>query len=439
MTTAALPAQGDDSRYRAYGFLMLEEPINPRNISMGSVGTALCGAGFRYYNPAMPFFSSVSFVTAEFGRIPGELDKGGFEAAQVFSDWFTAISFQSNSVNFETRDERGFGSTATSSTTFGATTAGYIRDNFALGLSFNVAEDRIWIDGNYGAMTLSIGAGYKLFDDRLNIGAALFNYIAWSRGIGENPDKWSYDKELVPRFARAGAAWTDTLKSLPYTVAADVAYRDNSGTFSLPIGIEVRVLPYLSLRMGKRFGWENEVMSFGIGFNIEQLSFDVAFVPTVFVRDYEMKWSMAFGYSLGQRRAPSRPSSEAQKSSTLVEPPMAVEKLPEPEEPLELPDAKDLPIETEKKLPDIVDDDGLTKLPSVDLPVEAEEELPDIIVDDDGLIESPSVEDLPVEAGEELPNVVDDELTELQSIEDLPLEVGEELPDIVVDDDRLTE
>jgi len=32
-------------RNRGYGFLMPEEPVNPRNAAMGSVGTALGGYG----------------------------------------------------------------------------------------------------------------------------------------------------------------------------------------------------------------------------------------------------------------------------------------------------------------------------------------------------------------------------------------------------------
>jgi len=289
-------------RNRGYGFLMLEEPVNPRNAAMGSVGTALGGYGFRYYNPALPFFSPdmSSYASAEFGRMPGEVNKGGFETATFFSSWFGAISFFSSAVDFRTSDERGLSAPASSGTTVGALSAGYIRDDLAAGVSFSMADDRIWADDAYGAAALSFGLGYKMFDGKLGLGAAWMNAAAWSHGFAGDGPQWRGGR--VPVFARVGAAWADTQWTFPYTVAADVAYRDEDGTISVPIGLEVKVLPYISLRIGKRIGWENEVASLGIGFNMDRLSFDAAFIPTVFVDDYEMKWSMGFTYNIGKRK-----------------------------------------------------------------------------------------------------------------------------------------
>jgi len=289
-------------RNRGYGFLMLEEPVNPRNIAMGSVGTALGGYGFRYYNPAQPFFTPdmSSYASAEFGQMPGDVNKGGFETAALVSDWFTAVSFFSSAVDFRTSDERGPGADASSGTTVGALGVGYIRDNVAAAVGFSMADDRIWVSSGYTAVALSVGLGCKLFDDKLNLGASWINAAAWSRGFAGDVSRWHDGR--VPMFARAGASWSDTRWSFPYTVAADLAYRDEDGTISVPVGLEVNVLPYISLRAGKRIGWENEVVSLGIGFNIDKLSFDAAFVPTVFVSDYEMKWSMGFTYNMGVRK-----------------------------------------------------------------------------------------------------------------------------------------
>jgi hypothetical protein len=295
---------GDDnsSRNRGNGFLMLEEPISPRNVAMGSVGTALGGYGFRYYNPAQPFFSPVmaSYASAEFGQMPGGVNKGGIETAALFPEWFSAMSFFSSGVDWTTSDEHGLGTAASSGMTVGALSVGYIRDNVAAGIGLSMAEDHIWAGSDYGAFALSLGLGYKLFDDKLSLGAAWMNGLAWSRGFAGDKSHWKDGR--VPVFARAGAAWTDTLWSLPYTVAADLAYRDEDRTFTAPVGLEVKVLPSISLRIGKRIGWESEIMSIGIGFNIDRISFDAAFVPTVFVDDYEMKWSMGFTYNMGWRK-----------------------------------------------------------------------------------------------------------------------------------------
>jgi len=320
---------GDNSsRNLGYGFLMLEEPISPRNVAMGSVGTALGGYGFRYYNPVQPFFSPVmaSYASAEFGQMPGGVNKGGIETAALFPEWFSAMSFFSSGVDWITSDERGVGTAASSGMTVGALGIGYIRDNVAAGVGLSMVEDHIWVGSDYSAFALSLGLGYKLLDDKLNLGAAWMNGLAWSRGFVGDESHWQDGR--VPVFARAGAAWTDTLWSLPYTVAADLAYRDEDGTFTVPVGLEVKVLPSISLRLGKRIGWESEIMSIGIGFNIDRISFDAAFVPTVFVDDYEMKWSMGFTYNMGWRKravdikeeaAPAKESVSAEEKAVSTE------------------------------------------------------------------------------------------------------------------------
>ena len=297
LTFCALTLAGNE---RGYGFLMLEEPLSAKSIGMGGVGTALAGTGFRYYNPVQPFFSSHPYVSAEFGQMPGGVNKGGVESALIFPKWFTALSFYSSSLDFETRDERGFGSSASSSTTIGGLSGGFIRGRLAVGISVNAVQDRIWVSSAYNAVSLSGGLGYTLIDGKLNLGAAGFHGIAKSSGFGDSASVWHDGR--VPRFARAGGAWMDTLKTFPFTIAADVVYRDENKTFSVPVGAEVQPLPYIALRIGKRFGWESEILSLGIGFNIDQVAFDAAFVPSVIVDDYELKWSMGLTYNLGGKR-----------------------------------------------------------------------------------------------------------------------------------------
>jgi hypothetical protein len=357
-------ASDNSPRNRGYGFLMLEEPTSPKNAAMGSVGTALGGYGFRYYNPAQPFFSptNTSYASAEFGRMPGDVNRGGFETAALFPDWFSAVSFFSSAVDYQTSDERGPGATASSGTTVGALSVGYIRDNVAAGIGVSMIEDRIWVSSNYTAIALSVGIGYKFLDGKLNLGAAWMNAAAWSRGFAEDASRWHDGR--VPMFARAGAAWSDTRWSLPYTAAADIAYRDEDGTLSVPIGLEVKVLPYISLRIGKRVGWENEVVSLGIGLNIDRLTFDAAFTPTVFVDDYEMKWSMGFSYNMGGRKKaaaetvkdaflPEKDPAPAKKESVPPEeedvPDVIEEEVPPPAEESDLPEEESASTEESTK------------------------------------------------------------------------------------------
>ena len=402
MLALAPVASADGVNYT--GFLMLEEPVNPRSAAMGSAGTALVSGGFRYYNPAQPFFSGHSSAAAEFGQMPGGLNRGGFESALVLPEWFAAISFHSSSVDFETRDERGFGALTSSSTTVGAIGAGYIRGNLAAAVSLNMVEDRIWVSSTYSAAALSAGLGYKTLDGKLNLGAAGLHSIAWSKGFGDEKDTAVWHSGRVPVFARAGAAWMDTLRSFPYTVAADVVYSKEDETFTVPVGIEVSVLPYINVRLGKRIGWDDEIMSLGLGFNIDRISFDAAFIPTVFVDEYEIKWSMGFTYRMGAKRkqkAAQEPVAEPEPD--IVE---SAEEPAEPEpeviEPAEEPESTEQPGEDNAEAPaEPSEEDESTEEPTEDNnPAESPAEPEVTESPEEDKPESPAEEDNPAESAD---------------------------------------
>jgi hypothetical protein len=108
-------------------------------------------------------------------------------------------------------------------------------------------------------------------------------------------------------------AWTDTLKDFPYTITMDVVYRnvydrDRSfkrniqDRFTVPFGVEVKLLPPLAIRMGKRFNHPTEAFNFGIGLNSESLLVDASFVIPKLVDDVELKWLTSITYKLETRR-----------------------------------------------------------------------------------------------------------------------------------------
>ncbi|MFP4013227.1 MAG: hypothetical protein ACLFVQ_04015 [Chitinispirillaceae bacterium] len=299
---------------RGYGFLMLEEPVSPRISAMGTAGTALGGSGFQFYNPARMFFSQIPFVSIEFGQMPGGVQRGGIESSILISEYFLGMGIYSSAVDFQTRDEHGFGSSMANNTTSGSFNAGFMRDRYSLAVSFNAVQDRIGHYSTVHAFSMSGGLGFRAIPGKLDFGMSGFHGIGMSRGFLNSDSTWQ--KGRIPRWARAGAAWKDTVNSLPYTVALDAVYRDEDGSVTFPLGVEVNVLPSVAVRMGKRLGMETEVISLGVGLNIDNISFDAAFIPVVLVDDYDMKWNMAFTYSLGGGRSTKPQPKEASVPDT---------------------------------------------------------------------------------------------------------------------------
>ncbi len=386
---------------RGYGFLMLEEPVSPRNTAMGSAGTALGGSGFFYYNPAQIFFNSATAVTPEFGQMPGGVNRGGVEASLLFPTWFAGLGLYSSALDFETRDERGFGVKEYSSTNIGSFAAGIIRDRLAVAVSLNGVQDPI-AQSNYYGISLSGGLGYKLIPGKLDLGAAGFHGIGKSKGYLENGNEWQNGR--IPRFARFGAAWNDTLKQIPYTLAADVVYRDEDASVTVPVGLELAVLPMMDVRIGKRFGMETEILSLGVGLNIKNISFDAAFVPVVFVNDYDMKWSMGFTYAL------SNPQKENADNSSK---PVKTEEKANPQvAPVEVFSVEEAPVE-EKTVEPVIDSASVQQQePSSEEVEAAKEETVDQAEE-----ETVQPQESAVEQGEEQAVPLDEEISEDEELE----------------------
>ncbi|MDG5815021.1 hypothetical protein QA601_08030 [Chitinispirillales bacterium ANBcel5] len=278
---------------RGSGFIFVEEPLNPRLTAMGGAGTAVGAGGFSYYNPAQPFFTGVPYVSVEFGQISGDLNKGGAETAIITSRWFAGLNFSTQTIDFQTATERGPGEMDSQQGTLAALTLGTIRDDFALALALNGLQDRIGYSNTYHALSASAGIAYRVIPGRLNFGAAGFH-------AGRNRSSMN-DSLGITRFVRAGVSYEERVREIPFTVAADVVYRDETAEFLFPVGVEVRPLPMLAIRAGKRIGHPTDVFSAGVGLDTDNLSFDVSFVTTKLVRDYGMKWSAGVSYYLRPR------------------------------------------------------------------------------------------------------------------------------------------
>jgi hypothetical protein len=71
---------------------------------------------------------------------------------------------------------------------------------------------------------------------------------------------------------------------------------------NVPVGIEAWPVKYVALRIGKRFNYETEILTFGAALRYAMLSFDMAFVVSSIVSDVDFNPSFSLTYTLPQPR-----------------------------------------------------------------------------------------------------------------------------------------
>jgi hypothetical protein len=108
----------------------------------------------------------------------------------------------------------------------------------------------------------------------------------------------------LPRYVRAGAAWTDTIKaaSMPFTAAADLVYSEVYKRLTVPVGFELWVLPCFAARLGVPIHDQSDLVHFGVGVRVRSITCDFDYglsqpglIPGASI---EQKWLLALSYSL---------------------------------------------------------------------------------------------------------------------------------------------
>jgi hypothetical protein len=188
--------------------------------------------------------------------------------------------------------------------------AGMKRERFSLAIGLSGMQDRIGVATAYG-LSVSAGAAYRAIPGRLDLGLALLNE-GTATGYTDETQKWGQG-DRMPRSARLGACFTDTIRRVPFSAALDVVYRDVGDKveavkgvaprLTVPVGLEVWPTQYVAVRMGKRFNFETEIINFGDGFRFRPLSFDMSFVIARLYRDIEVKPGFGLTYSPEPKRA----------------------------------------------------------------------------------------------------------------------------------------
>ncbi len=281
-------------------FQFLEEPTTPRLIAMGNAGTAQGAAGFPYYNPAQPFFSNEPSLAIGFAPMPGDLNALFAEGVWFFPSLFAGFHLSNYTVSdiYPTADnsEPNYNVPFSAGFTLVSCDAGYTTPRFSIALAVSGMQDRLATSTAYG-LSISVGAAYRAIPDKLSVGMSLLNE-GTTTGYDDEANKLG-DGEAMPRSGRLGIAFSDTVKRIPFHIAADVVYRDVGNKvhsarelkprLTVPIGAEAWLTDFVALRLGKRFNFETEIVNFGVGLRFLPISFDMSFVITKFVRDFEVK------------------------------------------------------------------------------------------------------------------------------------------------------
>lgn len=295
------------------GFHLIEEPVNPYLIAMGSAGTAMGGPGFAYYNPALPFFAEHPYLYVDYGRYPqGDLQRAYLELAFPVGEWRLGASLHTQAIDNIIRTDwlgnlLNKGESTSAQITVLAMDATFSKwERFALGGTFSVVKDRIMHYAAY-ALSLSVGAVYTPVPGHLSLGLSGQHLLQTSTRMDTTRD-WGEGYRL-PLTARLGVAWRDTVGPFPYAVSFDIVYRNVRDTskgfteniaerFTVPLGVEFRPLPALGFRMGKRINHPTEIINWGVGVDFDVISINSSFVVPKLVEDTELKWLVSLTYML---------------------------------------------------------------------------------------------------------------------------------------------
>jgi hypothetical protein len=180
-------------------------------------------------------------------------------------------------------------------------TGGFKVGRFAMGNCFDFYQDRLGDIVNDRAITYSPGFLFQLVPGKVTLGGSLRNYVRLDTSLAKLG--W-FGAIGLPRYVRAGAAWTDTLKkeSIPLTVAMDVVYSDVYKRLMVPVGVEAWVLPCLAARLGVPINHPSDLFHFGVGVRINNITcdFDYGLTQPVGISDasYEQKWLLGLSYAL---------------------------------------------------------------------------------------------------------------------------------------------
>jgi hypothetical protein len=317
--SSALFAQGANFGYT-------EEPVSPRAVGMGCTGAATAQGGFAYYNPAAIPAAESSFIAFDYGQQWSDRNHTLLETGWIFPQWFIGASFMTQSVDFQLTDYTGsdiLPGKGTEQASALSLALGWRGERYTIAAAANGLHHHIY-DRDAYALSASGGMTFAVLPGRLSAGAALVQAGRLHRGFYDS--RFEFHRDQMPTTGRIGVNWNDTIVGkLPVNIAVDAAYSSNYRKVNIPVGVEIRPLKPLAIRVGKRFNFESDLITLGVGIKWQNIAFDASFTPSTLEGDADLKWLMGLRYSLApiklrkqNGQEPAQNSGSSQKSPPPV-------------------------------------------------------------------------------------------------------------------------
>ena len=257
------------------GFSFLKLGVGARAMALGSAYVALADDPTAiYWNPAGLAAISGTQVTAmhnewiqdfrqEFAAVGARMGPGTLGVS--FSGFYSS--------EFEKRDDTGIliGHYGFNDIALSGAYAAQVAPGLDAGLAVRYIREMIdqW---DATAFTADLGARYRLGDTGVSFGAAVQN-------LGGDP-KFIDESFKLPATWRVGAAASRSLPSLQGrgTLTAEVR-KATADDAHFHAGAEYLYREHVALRVGGKFGYDDEDVSFGLGLAKDWIHFDYAVIP----------------------------------------------------------------------------------------------------------------------------------------------------------------
>jgi hypothetical protein len=175
---------------------------------------------------------------------------------------------------------------------------------FGFGLAFDKFLDEIAY-----AFVMNGGFVWKILGDDLRLGLSFNNFGVTTPMINENggkKERWGSGENL-PTSMRAGAQYSNSIKSLKFSVAGDILYwhiydenkgiaKDAGDRLQFPLGLAISPANWINIRAGKTLGADYNIFNFGLGLNANFLEFDLS--AATYKYETSVEWEFLAGVSL---------------------------------------------------------------------------------------------------------------------------------------------
>ena len=279
--------------------------------ALGQGGTTLSGPGAILRNPSLIGRAEGPQLTTQYGAWLRDADvqnalvelllplKGAAIGLTLASNGISDIGLSDDFGN------RLTGTAYSRLSTLQAALAWSPFEDVTMGFSVGGTYEHI-VDSRAFALTAGLGA---IISPTQNLRAGLsISSIGITTPMADTNETFT-DGEPLPFTVRLGGSWTDTIKGVvPFSAQIDVRYdyagdtaSDISGNMgkriTVPVGISVTPVSFLTIRAGKRILFPGELFDFGLGLSVAPFTVDAGFSVPRFDKTNEFRFTTAITFS----------------------------------------------------------------------------------------------------------------------------------------------